>query len=141
MAPGRFCTGILLSALLLVTPGEAGAAQKVSSASIAGEPLFDNEKIQLTDRVIASLSRNQSALVAFGSNGTNQTTHSSRGCKVFPGDRQWPSRSAWSALDNLLDGALIKTVPLAASCYSSWPEYDQNECEIISSQWTDSNIQ
>ncbi|KAJ5592411.1 hypothetical protein N7537_009315 [Penicillium hordei] len=138
MAPS-FMTGILIGALLLVTPGEALVGQ-VSPASIAGAPLFDSEKLQLTDRDIAKLSPNQSALVKFGSHGAYKPTRPTRKCKVFPGDHQWPSQSAWSALDNLLGGALIKTVPLAASCYSSWPEYDSEECARISSQWTDSHL-
>ncbi|CAG8898844.1 unnamed protein product [Penicillium egyptiacum] len=139
MAPCSFMTGILLGALLLVTPGDALVGQ-ILSASVAGAPLFDSEKFQLTDLDIAKLSQRQSALVKFGCGGTNKTTRPIGKCKVFPGDRQWPSQSAWSALDNLLDGALIKTVPLAASCYSSWPQYDSDECERISSQWTDSHL-
>lgn len=133
-------TGILFGALLLVTPGDARAGQ-VASVSVAGAPLFDSEKFQLTDNDIAKLSQHQSALVKFGCDGTNKTTQPTRKCKVFPGDRQWPSQSAWSAFDDLLGGALIKTVPLAASCYSSWPQYDSAECERISSQWTDSYLQ
>jgi hypothetical protein len=140
MSPCSFMTGICLGALLLITPGDARVGQ-VSSTSIAGAPLFDSEKFQLTDNDIAKLSQHQSALVKFGCDGTNKTTQPTRKCKVFPGDRQWPSQSAWSAFDDLLGGALIKTVPLAASCYSSWPQYDSDECERISSQWTDSHLQ
>ena len=137
MSPCSSITSILLGALLLVAPGDA----RVSQAS-AGAPLFDSEKVQLTDRDIAKLNRQQSALVRFGdSNGTDKTTLSSGQCKVFPGDRHWPSQSAWSTLDNLLGGALIKTVPLAASCYSSWPEYDSAECERVTSEWNDSHLQ
>lgn len=140
MAPCSFTTGILLGALLLVTPGDARVGQ-VSPASVAGAPLFESEKFQLTDQDIAKLSHNLSALVKFGSHGADKSTHPTGKCKVFPGDHQWPSQYTWSALDNLLGGALIKTVPLAASCYSSWPEYDSEECARISSQWTDSYLQ
>ncbi|KAJ5372669.1 hypothetical protein N7517_004675 [Penicillium concentricum] len=139
MAPCSFMTGVLLGALLLVSPGDARAG-RTSSASVAAEPLFESEKFQLTDQDIAKLSQDQSALVKFGSDGTDKTTRSTRGCKVFPGDRNWPSQSKWSVLDHLLGGALIKTVPLAAVCYSSWPEYDIAECEKITSQWTDSHL-
>lgn len=139
MAPSSF-TGILLGALLLVTPGDARIGQ-YSSASVAGAPLFESEKFQLTDHDIAKLNHSQSALVKFGSHGADKHARPTGKCKVFPGDHQWPSRSAWSTLDNLLGGALIKTVPLAASCYSSWPEYDSEECTRISSQWTDSHLQ
>lgn len=140
MAPSSFMAGILLGALLLVTPGDAHVGH-VSPASVAGAPLFNSEKVQLTDHDIAKLNHHQSALVKFGSHGADKHTRSTGKCKVFPGDDQWPSQSAWSALDNLLGGALIKTVPLAASCYSSWPEYDSEECARISSQWTDSHLQ
>ncbi|CAI7578591.1 unnamed protein product [Penicillium glandicola] len=133
MAPGF--TSILLGALLLVTLGDARAGQ-VSSAS--GQPLFDSEKFQLTDKDIAKLNKQQAALVKFG--GGADDARPTTGCKVFPGDRQWPSHSVWSTFDDLLGGALIKTVPLAASCYSSWPEYDSAECERITSEWTDSYL-
>ncbi|KAJ5970595.1 FAD linked oxidase N-terminal [Penicillium vulpinum] len=132
-------TGILLGALLLVTPGDALVGQ-VSSTTLAGAPLFDSETFQLTDLDIANLSQNESALVEFGSDGADLISRSILGCKVFPGDRQWPSRFAWSTLNKFLGGALIKTVPLAASCYSSWPQYDTAECERISAQWSDSNL-
>ena len=140
MSPYSFITGVFLGALLLVTPGDARAGQ-VSSTSIADVPLFDSESFQLTDNDIAKLSQRQSALVKFRCDGTNKTTSPTRKCKVFPGDPQWPSQSAWSVFNDLLGGALIKTVPLAASCYSSWPQYDSDECERISSQWTDSHLQ
>ncbi|KAJ6178970.1 hypothetical protein N7519_009431 [Penicillium mononematosum] len=105
MSPCSFMTGIFLGALLFVTPGDARAGQ-VSSASVAGAPLFHSEEFQLTDNDIAK----QSALVKFGCDGTNKPTQPTRKCKVFPGDRQWPSQSA---------------------C---------DECERISSQWTDSHL-
>lgn len=139
MAPSRW-TGILLNALVLVSRANALVGQKVSSASIAGEPLFESEQFQLTDSDIAQLSKSEAALVAFG-NGTDETAPSTDGCKVFPGDDQWPSESTWSTFDDLLDGALVKTVPLAASCYSSWPQYDDLKCEHISAQWNNSDIQ
>lgn len=137
MALSSSLKGILLAALLAT--GEAAASQRCSSKSLAGAPLFDFETIQLTDQVIGKLSQNQSLLVGFGNNTTN--TIPSGSCKVFPGDQQWPSHSSWSTLNNLLDGALIKTVPLAASCYSSWPQYDSEKCANLTAQWTDSNIQ
>lgn len=137
MAPCSTLKGVLFATLLAT--GEASGFQKRPSNSSAGAPLFDYERIQLTDQVIGKLSQNQSVLFGFGNNTTDTTPSGS--CKVFPGDHQWPSHSAWSALNNLLDGALIKNVPLAASCYSSWPQYDSEKCANITAQWTDSNIQ
>ncbi|KAJ5336750.1 FAD linked oxidase N-terminal [Penicillium brevicompactum] len=136
MAPSSSLKGILLAALLAT--GEAAASQRCSSKSSAGAPLFDFETIQLTDQVIGKLGQNQSRLFGFGNNTTNPIPSGS--CKVFPGDQQWPSHPSWSTLNNLLDGALIKTVPLAASCYSSWSQYDSEKCANLTAQWTDSNI-
>ncbi|CAG8114190.1 unnamed protein product [Penicillium salamii] len=119
---------------LLATTGEAAACPSKSAVA----PLFEYEKVQLTDQTIAKLGRTQSALFGFGHNTTN-TTHSGS-CKVFPGDHQWPSHASWSALSHALDGALIENVPLAASCYKSWPQYDSEKCKEITEQWTDSHI-
>ncbi|KAG0154026.1 hypothetical protein PDIDSM_1405 [Penicillium digitatum] len=139
MAPCSLRTAVFLGAILLVTPGDAHVGQGLPSP-IAGAMLFDSERFPLADHDIAKLKQHQSTLVEFGSNATGKTKRPLGKCKVLPGDHQWPSQSTWSALDDLLGGALIKTVPLAASCYSSWPEYDSAECEKISSLWTDSHL-
>ncbi|CAG8290270.1 unnamed protein product [Penicillium olsonii] len=119
-----------LLAVLLATAGDA-ASCKASAA-----PLFEYEKVQLTEQTLAKLGRAQS-LFGFG-NMTNTTQSGT--CKVFPGDRQWPSQASWAALNKAVDGALIETVPLAASCYSSWPQYDSELCKEITDKWTDSHI-
>ncbi|KAF2796591.1 isoamyl alcohol oxidase-like protein [Melanomma pulvis-pyrius CBS 109.77] len=50
-------------------------------------------------------------------------------CKVYPGDKNWPSDSEWSALNKTVGGALIKPVPRAAVCHSNWPQYyDPAKC-------------
>ncbi|KAJ5692322.1 hypothetical protein N7462_001745 [Penicillium macrosclerotiorum] len=142
MAPRSLLAGALLSALYLASPGEAAvAAQQVSSVSGAGAPLFKSETVQLTEQALSSsgLSQNQSALFTFG-NGTTLSTRSRSECKVFPGDALWPAKWVWSLFDELLGGALIKTVPLAAPCYSSWPEYDSDKCDTITDDWTNSNL-
>ncbi|KAJ5114792.1 hypothetical protein NUU61_000551 [Penicillium alfredii] len=141
MAPSWF-TGAVLSALLLAASGNAAVAgQKFSSFSKAGTPLFNSETVQLTEKVFTNLNSNHATLFKFGSNGTDHQPRSLfTGCKVFPGDLSWPLPIVWSIFDDLLGGALIRTVPLAASCYSSRPEYNQHKCESISSQWTDSHI-
>ncbi|KAK4677478.1 hypothetical protein QC764_405020 [Podospora pseudoanserina] len=56
-------------------------------------------------------------------------------CKTFPGDPLWPSNSVWNLLNLTLGGALIKTVPLAAPCYSDWPQYDAAQCEYVKTNW------
>lgn len=124
------------------------AAQSVSSNSTsAGAPLFPAETLQLTDAVLANISftiQTQTQLFAFGNNASGSANLTARGvkfCKVFPDDILWPSKRTWELLDMLLGGALVKTVPLAASCYSAWPEYDAAECEAVTSNWTNSYMQ
>lgn len=140
MAPSSIFTGALLGALYLATPGSAAAVQNVSSVSDAGAPLFTNEQLQLTQQALAAAAPNQTALFGFAQN-SSVSARSVSGCKVYPGDAAWPSKFVWTLFDELLGGALIKTVPLAAACYSSWPEYDSDVCDTITADWTDSNLQ
>lgn len=141
MAPRSLIAGAILGALALTAPVSAQVVEQVSSDSQSGVPLFTSETLQLTDAALANVSSNQSALFEFGNSSSTLTTRTVGGCKVFPGDFWWPSNFVWSLFDKFLGGALIKTVPLAASCYSSWPQYDANECAAITNDWTDSNLQ
>lgn len=92
---------------------------------------FDYEIIQLDNHGLPPL-------FSFG-NSHGITT--AKGCKVFPGDAEWPSGQAWALFNQTLNGTLIQTVPLAAPCYASWPEYNPAECEAITSAWNDSSLQ
>lgn len=57
-------------------------------------------------------------------------------CKAFPGSDDWPSDQAWSDFDQAVGGALIKTIPLAAPCYNSWPEQrDPEKCAEVIQLW------
>ena len=57
-------------------------------------------------------------------------------CKAYPGTPEWPSETAWKAFDQLLGGTLIKTIPLAAPCFRSWPSVQDNAtCAQIKSKW------
>ena len=137
MAPRSLFAGALLGALFLAHPGNAAAVQKVFNS---GSPLFANERFQLTDQALWSLAPIHCAHFDFAKD------ESVSGCsedqrKVLSGDFWWPPPSVWSMFAELLGGALIETVPLPASCYSSWPEYDSDECEAITSQWTISNLE
>lgn len=51
-------------------------------------------------------------------------------CKVFPGDRNWPSDETWEKLNKTLGGVLIKPVPLAAACYHENGTHDA-ACDAI----------
>ncbi|KAF2839977.1 FAD-binding domain-containing protein [Patellaria atrata CBS 101060] len=62
------------------------------------------------------------------------------GCKVYPGDPEWPSEETWESFKNSVDGNLIKTVPRAAVCYPG-PDYDEQKCTTVTATWTDSYAQ
>lgn len=151
MAPTLSSANLILAFFALLTSSRAAPSPSVpaetavpSSKTAAGAPLFHSETLQLTDGVLTKLNlQNNTSLFAFGSNSSSSklSLGDSGACKVFPGDSEWPSTSTWSLFDRLLGGALIETVPLASSCFSSWPEYDSAQCNLVSNNWTDSNLQ
>lgn len=62
-------------------------------------------------------------------------------CKVFPRDSEWPSPQDWDRFNQTLKGSLIRTVPLAASCYPDWPEYNPEQCDSVTNAWNKSSLQ
>lgn len=106
----------------------------------AGVDLFQWESLQLTRPLLANLTTLNLTDVALFDFPTSNSA-SKKQCKVFPGDADWPSPITWKVLDILTGGALIKTVPLAAPCYSDWPEYNPAKCASITSQWSDPHLQ
>lgn len=62
-------------------------------------------------------------------------------CKVFPGDAAWPSLQTWARFNQTLNGSLIQTVPLAASCYPDWSGYNPERCDAITASWNKSSLQ
>ncbi|KAL2062758.1 hypothetical protein VTL71DRAFT_5830 [Oculimacula yallundae] len=60
-------------------------------------------------------------------------------CKIFPDDSNWPSDHQWELLNKTTNGALIKTIPLAAPCFSG-PFYDADKCKYVTSQWGNSSL-
>lgn len=95
----------------------------------AAVDLFDWEKIQLSEDALHS---------SVGARGIAARAANSS-CKVFPGDAEWPSADQWSALNETLEGALIKSVPHASVCYQG-PYYDEAACTTITANWTNSYI-
>ncbi|KAF1966270.1 FAD binding domain-containing protein [Bimuria novae-zelandiae CBS 107.79] len=64
--------------------------------------------------------------------------HNSSRCKVYPGDRNWPSDRAWETLNQLVDGQLLsRPDPLASVCYNG-PLYNQAECVKVTAYWNES---
>ncbi|OTA99711.1 hypothetical protein M426DRAFT_27251 [Hypoxylon sp. CI-4A] len=49
------------------------------------------------------------------------------GCKIFPGEEDWPSDADWTRLNRTLGGALLKPRPAAAACYQG-PDFDAAKC-------------
>lgn len=63
--------------------------------------------------------------------------HTSR-CKVYPGDRNWPSDKAWTSLNKLVDNRLLdRPDPIAAVCYNG-PLYNADECVKVTAHWNES---
>lgn len=125
------------------TLGVAATALTSDSTSV----LFTSEAIQLTDDIVANLTNINlidASLFAFdtASETTVDARASSSGCKVFPGDKAWPSPLVWWIFDLLLGDRLIKTTPLAAPCYNDWPAVENAaECTYITDEWTNSTLQ
>jgi hypothetical protein len=125
----------------------AAKASDTSNTSYA-PPLFHSETIQLTEQdLVAAAAEIQNAtisdLFSFGAhaNNTSATSGRSHSCKLLPGDLSWPGNDTWKAFNSVLGGSLIRTVPLAASCYADWPEYNADICTAVTEQWLNSNLQ
>ncbi|KAJ6157575.1 hypothetical protein N7470_005167 [Penicillium chermesinum] len=127
MAYGMLVAGLLS---LAVAASSQNVAQRVSSNSVSGMPLFPSETLQLTDEALSRLAKDQRAWFEFGSNGSVSAARS-----------LWPSENIWELFDWVLGtGSLIKTVPLATVCYPSEPDYDSAKCEEITDNWTNSYL-
>lgn len=57
-------------------------------------------------------------------------------CKVSPADPTWPSSEEWSALNRSIGGVLIKTAPVASSCYPGNPFNSPENCPDVQAQWS-----
>ena len=139
---------IYLLRAVIAAPTILSAHESVSFDSAVETPLFDYETVQLTD---AALERTEashetatiSKRVAFAPIIESQLhpRNSSRKCKVFPGDQEWPSDSEWSTINDVLGGALISTIPLASPCYTNWGNYDNEKCAAITAGWSISSAE
>ncbi|OBT65501.1 hypothetical protein VE03_04983 [Pseudogymnoascus sp. 23342-1-I1] len=115
-----------------------------AAATVDNAQLFPNERLQLTDAVLANLTSLgvDTSLFSFATPDDVAAALDRRSgagkCKVFPGDAAWPSAPAWKLLDRLSGGALIATVPSAASCYDGWGGKDEGECEYVTENWGES---
>lgn len=75
--------------------------------------------------------------LALGASG-HSMYHSS--CKLTPLDRDWPSFDDWQALNSSIGGALLKTVPVASSCYRGNPFRSSLACAAVSAGWNSTDF-
>ncbi|TAQ90473.1 hypothetical protein B7494_g1207 [Chlorociboria aeruginascens] len=100
---------------------------------------FDFKQVQLINETLPILSA--STVILFESEGPDiETSYHSQSCKVFPGDKNWPSDLTWSSLNDTLNNTLIKTTPLASPCYYDWNDYNSTTCASLTAKWTDPSI-
>ena len=59
-----------------------------------------------------------------------------KACKATPYSSAWPSENDWQALNSSIDGRLLKTVPVASSCWSGNPYGSQVPCDAVETNWT-----
>lgn len=103
--------------------------------------LFDFEKDQLTDGVLGALSHEGSLdLSTYSFGGTSVAKRQAKECKTYPTDPEWPSQQQWKDLDDLLGGALIKTVPEASICYRNSTVSNSTQCQSLSDSWGNSTL-
>lgn len=94
---------------------------------------FDWEREQLT---VAEAATND--VIRFGNSlGTTATPN---GCRVIPGDSEWPSEDDWATFNETLGGALLKPKPPASVCYTG-EDYSAAKCEQLRKSWTGMNLQ
>ncbi|KAE8386199.1 putative isoamyl alcohol oxidase [Aspergillus alliaceus] len=57
-------------------------------------------------------------------------------CKVIPSDPTWPSDADWTSLNASIDGRLLRTVPVASSCWPGNPFGSPVSCGTVQSNWS-----
>lgn len=125
------------------------AAANKTTIAPAGEVVAsvedDVSRIQLTDAVLANLTAlkltNASLFDFGGKDARRHSTNVTGTCKVFPGEAGYPAPPAWTVLDLLTGGGLIKTVPIGAICYRNTTAYNAVKCQDMLANWTKSETQ
>lgn len=119
------------------------ASEEVSEESVSGAPWSPAERVQLSDEAFDAIAEELPELSALWAFDDGVGDILGKGdCRSFPGDESWPTSDAWETFDKLLgNGALIPTVPLAAACYDSWDEYDEEQCASVQENFGDPHLQ
>lgn len=63
------------------------------------------------------------------------TALAQRQCKITTLDANWPSTSDWAALNTSINGVLLKTQPVASSCYPENPFNSSDSCDEVEANW------
>ncbi|KAI0408720.1 putative 6-hydroxy-D-nicotine oxidase [Xylaria palmicola] len=131
----------LAAAQTIQLDGQTVAANE-STVPVAAEEL--NNELVLTDDLLAQLADQELSNVSLFEFPENldATENDKRtlftGCKTYPGDLLWPLWPVWKVFDLLMGGALIKTVPIGAACYTNSEHYDADKCQEILAHWNES---
>ncbi|VBB76586.1 Putative protein similar of AD/FMN-containing dehydrogenases of Aspergillus oryzae [Podospora comata] len=137
---------------ILAEDGSVLSANETTVAPAAEVEVVEDagEVLLLTDAVLANLTAldlSDINLFTFDEEVSSVTTKRSfsRGfqvgdCKVFPGDRAWPSRLSWTVFNLLTGGALIETVPIGAVCYPNSGVYNAAKCQYVLANWAQSAL-
>ncbi|KAF2850217.1 FAD binding domain-containing protein [Plenodomus tracheiphilus IPT5] len=67
-------------------------------------------------------------------------TAASAHCKCAPDDECWPSELVWDRLNRQVDGRLIRTKPVAQSCYPG-PDENRAACDYVVGKWSNPDFQ
>lgn len=57
-------------------------------------------------------------------------------CKTSPQNETWPSHEEWNALTKSIGGALLRTAPVASSCYEGNPLNSPYNCSWVKNRWS-----
>ncbi|KAL5042380.1 hypothetical protein BDW71DRAFT_211226 [Aspergillus fruticulosus] len=68
--------------------------------------------------------------------GTALAAPHNRTCKLTPHDVDWPSTEEWNALNASVAGNLVKSTPVASSCYHGNPFNASTNCTDVTANWS-----
>ncbi|KAH7116804.1 hypothetical protein B0J11DRAFT_101210 [Dendryphion nanum] len=109
------------------------------TSSSASPVLFNNGLKNLFESVESQFKGVSTKLTNLFLPGTLQPlTGTLARCKVYPGDKNWPSEEAWNTLNKMTDNRLlIQPRPQASVCYNG-PDYNPEKCAAITKTWSSS---
>lgn len=61
-------------------------------------------------------------------------------CKLTPSDSHWPSENEWASFNASIGGALLKSAPVASSCWPGNPLNSPKTCEEVQAGWNSSDF-